>query len=177
MGSRVFARVLADHFTGRRFRWLEKMKFPHAGQALALALCLPLASLAQPSPASSAGTGSSPSLRYQSAFEGYRPYEDVKPGNWKALNDSIAESGGMSMAMPMDKEQSSSSGPAASTPSAKPMEHMEHMSGHSMPKDASSKGAAGKDGQVQAKPASKPSMRGMPGMSDHAGHSQVGAKP
>lgn len=84
-----------------------------------VALCLPFSALAQaarPDPADPKTTA--PALRYSSAFADYRPWQDVKPGDWRALNDTLraqASGGGghaghaMPMAMP----------PAATPPAPK----------------------------------------------------------
>lgn len=58
--------------------------------APALALCLPqlaLAQAGQPDPADP--KSSAPALRYQSAFSDYKPWLDIKPGNWREANDTV----------------------------------------------------------------------------------------
>ncbi len=50
-------------------------------------LALPVAAFAQTDPANPAV--SAPELRYQSAFSDYKPWQDLKPGNWRALNDAL----------------------------------------------------------------------------------------
>jgi hypothetical protein len=75
--------------------------------APAAVLCLPLAALAQtarPEPADA--KASAPQLRYLSAFTDYKPWQDAKLGDWRALNDilrSQAAGGGghAGHAMPM----------------------------------------------------------------------------
>lgn len=42
-----------------------------------------------------------PQLSYRSAFADYKPWEDSKPGDWKALNDAVGKSAGHAMDMPM----------------------------------------------------------------------------
>ncbi|MBU6438148.1 MAG: hypothetical protein KGJ44_03095 [Betaproteobacteria bacterium] len=63
----------------------------HAGVAcVAVALALPALASAQlraPAPPSDP-------LPYVSAFDGYRPYRDVAPGNWAALNAQVGRIGG-----------------------------------------------------------------------------------
>jgi hypothetical protein len=60
--------------------------------APSLALCLPLLALAQagrPDPADP--KASAPALRYQSAFADYKPWADTKPGDWRAVNDTVRD--------------------------------------------------------------------------------------
>ena len=53
-----------------------------------LALAFAGASQAAPTePAAPAPTGGP--LRYESAFSDYKPWQDVAPGNWRALNDAL----------------------------------------------------------------------------------------
>lgn len=60
-----------------------------------LALCVPLAALAQaPAPAAAASNASAPALRYQSVFADYKPWQDIKPGDWRQLNDNVAPKDG-----------------------------------------------------------------------------------
>ncbi len=55
-----------------------------------VALSLPLAALAQPTRIDPADPkAAAPALRYLSAFADYKPWQDVQPGNWRALNDSL----------------------------------------------------------------------------------------
>jgi hypothetical protein len=66
----------------------------------ALALGLPLLVGAQ-GVAAAAADAKAPaaSLSYQSAFADYKPYQDVPPGDWKALNDTVRDSGDGQMNM------------------------------------------------------------------------------
>lgn len=60
--------------------------------APAVALCLPLATLAQSGRADPAGVAASgPALRYQSAFAGYKPWQDLRPADWRAVNDKVRD--------------------------------------------------------------------------------------
>lgn len=74
------------------------------------------------------------SLRYQSAFADYKPYQDVPPGDWKALNDTVRDGSAGQMGMGGRDMTDGMSMPArdatkVTTPSS-PM----HMSGaHAMP--------------------------------------------
>lgn len=97
------------------------------------ALGMPLMALAQASDTQPApAAASAPPLRYQSAFADYKPYRDVKSGDWKAMNDDAGKSGGHTMAMPMSMpmDGASAPGPAAS---ASGMPAMTEHSGHQMP--------------------------------------------
>jgi hypothetical protein len=47
-----------------------------------------LVSAAQTDPADATHPG--PALRYDSAFSGYKPWQEIAPGNWRALNDAVA---------------------------------------------------------------------------------------
>ena len=54
------------------------------------ALCLPLLALGQTGRANpAAAKASAPALRYQSAFADYKPWQDAKPGDWRAVNDDL----------------------------------------------------------------------------------------
>jgi hypothetical protein len=76
--------------------------------APAVALCLPLLAVAQagrPDPADP--KAAAPALRYQSAFADYKPWQDTKPGDWRAVNDIVRDaaakgSGHAGDAMPAD---------------------------------------------------------------------------
>ncbi|WP_427914963.1 hypothetical protein ACPWT1_08640 [Ramlibacter sp. MMS24-I3-19] len=53
----------------------------------ATCLALPLAAVAQ---ANSAETATlAPALRYESAFSDYKPWQDIQPGDWRALNEEL----------------------------------------------------------------------------------------
>ena len=55
-----------------------------------MALCLPLVATAQSGRADPADSrASAPALRYRSAFADYTPWQDLKPGHWRALNDAV----------------------------------------------------------------------------------------
>lgn len=58
--------------------------------APAVALGLPLLALAQVAPPDPADPkAAAPTLRYQSALADYKPWQDVKPGDWRAVNDNV----------------------------------------------------------------------------------------
>jgi hypothetical protein len=85
--------------------------------APAVALCVPLAALAQPA-TSDPGKGGAPAppLTYRSAFADYKPWQDTKPGDWKAMNDAVGKAGGHSMSMPMGPGSAPPPASAASKP-------------------------------------------------------------
>jgi hypothetical protein len=53
-------------------------------------LSLPVLALAQQSLDPADVKALAQPLRYESAFAEYRPWQDVKPGNWRQLNDNLA---------------------------------------------------------------------------------------
>ena len=60
-----------------------------------VALCLPLLSLAQTGRSDPAGPKSpAPLLRYFSAFADYKPWQDLKPADWRSVNDNVRDAGG-----------------------------------------------------------------------------------
>ncbi|HLL10199.1 MAG TPA: hypothetical protein VK570_04025 [Rubrivivax sp.] len=56
--------------------------------ALALGFALLASARGKADDPSEARTPAGP-LRYDSAFAGYRPWQDAKPGNWRAINDAL----------------------------------------------------------------------------------------
>lgn len=76
-----------------------------------LLACLPGVVLAQSAPREAAARADQP-LRYESAFEGYRPYRDETPRNWREVNAVI---GGAASAVP-----GAAPAPAAAASSAAP---------------------------------------------------------
>ena len=59
--------------------------------APALALCLPQLATAQSVRAEPADArASAPGLTYRSAFADYKPWRNLEPGDWRALNDKLA---------------------------------------------------------------------------------------
>jgi len=60
--------------------------------APAVALCLPLLALAQAvRPDLADPKTPAPALRYPSAFADYKPWQDAKPGDWRAVNDKVRD--------------------------------------------------------------------------------------
>ena len=92
----------------------------------AAALCLPLLALGQTGRADpAAAKASAPALRYQSAFADYKPWQDAKPGDWRALNDDLRKqaaggSGHAGHAMPGMPAAASAPASSASKPAMPP---------------------------------------------------------
>jgi hypothetical protein len=89
--------------------------------APAMALALPLLAAAQPKAEATDPKAAAAPLRYQSAFADYRPWQDIKPGNWRELNDNL-------LASPTANtghagHGAASPAPAASVPPAHPGHH------------------------------------------------------
>ena len=59
----------------------------------ALAASLPLAAQPEASPPAPAASSAAAPV-YQSAFEGYRPFEDGKVQDWRKSNDTVRDVGG-----------------------------------------------------------------------------------
>lgn len=95
--------------------------------APAVALCLPLSTLAQTGRADpSDPKAAAPQLQYRSAFFDYKPWQDIKPSDWRAVNDNVrgaaATGGGRA------GHTAAPSSPAASAPAKTMPAH----SGHQM---------------------------------------------
>ena len=94
--------------------------------APAMALCLPLATLAQPATLDPGKPDTTaPRLRYRSACADYKLWQDIKPGDGKAMNDAVGKSGGRFLGMPLGA--ASAPAPTASNPA------MTDHSGHQVP--------------------------------------------
>lgn len=72
------------------------MKNQNSRVATTAFLALPLLAAAQAIP--SDPRAPAPALEYRSAFADYQPWQDVKPADWRALNDAVrdAKPGGAS---------------------------------------------------------------------------------
>lgn len=100
--------------------------------APAVALSLPLLATAQQSAPPSA-KASAPALTYHSAFADYKPWQEIKPGPWRRLNDALtaggaaasghASHGAAPSATPMPGAQPA---PAASAPAPRHHGHHHH---------------------------------------------------
>jgi len=71
------------------------MKFPLARLVQLAALCLPPLASAQPAqparPDPADPKAPAPALRHASAFADYKPWTDLKPGDWRSANDSLRD--------------------------------------------------------------------------------------
>lgn len=56
-----------------------------------VALCVPLLALAQFSDGPASVNTPAPPLRYQSAFTDYKPWREIKPGDWRAVNETVRD--------------------------------------------------------------------------------------
>jgi hypothetical protein len=56
---------------------------------LALAIAFPIAALAQPSPNPADPKAAAAPLRYESAFAGYRAFQEQSPAPWKQVNEEV----------------------------------------------------------------------------------------
>lgn len=69
------------------------MKHCLTRRAAALALGLPLLAAAQgradPAPPKAPARAPAPAPAYASAFADYKPYQDIAPGDWRRLNDTV----------------------------------------------------------------------------------------
>jgi len=87
--------------------------------ASAISLGLPLLALAQQPSDPTDAKASASSLRYQSAFADYKPWRELKTGDWRRINDAVAGASGghhdHSTATPQapDPPKASASTPAA----------------------------------------------------------------
>lgn len=64
---------------------MKKKTSPWA--AIAVLMGLPLTAAAQANPADA--EAGAPALGYQSAFSDYKPWQDIKPADWRAVNDTV----------------------------------------------------------------------------------------
>ena len=89
--------------------------------APAMVLCLPLLAGAQQRPDTTTAKVAAPALGYQSVFADYKPWQDIKPGSWRQLNDNVAAaSGGGHAGHSMGGAASADAPASASKPSAPP---------------------------------------------------------
>ena len=58
----------------------------------AIAIGLPLAAASEAHPAEN--TSAVPALRYSSAFADYKPWQELEPGDWRAMNEALRAPGG-----------------------------------------------------------------------------------
>ena len=124
------------------------MHFNFHRLAPAVALCLPLLASAQAGRTDPTDARApAPPLRYTSAFADYKPWQDIKPGDWRAVNDGVRAAA------------------SAGAPNAGQGGHAGH-AGHAAP---ASPAAAPAPAQKASAPA--------PATPGHAGHHGHGSKP
>jgi hypothetical protein len=66
-----------------------RMKKKTSWVAVAALMGLPLIAAAQANPADSGAPA--PALAYQSAFSDYKPWQGIKPADWRAVNDTVRD--------------------------------------------------------------------------------------
>lgn len=82
-------------FTSSLARWLARSLAHSLAHSLALwPAAWALAANAEPAPLAAASTDAAPVFAYRSTFEGYVPFADEKPIQWKAANDTVQRRGG-----------------------------------------------------------------------------------
>lgn len=89
----------------------------------ALAMALPALALAQsPPPAKAVAQAGQPS-----AFESYQPYQDLQPGDWRAVNDVVGQAALKDVAPAAAAAPApAAAGPAAPARIPAPMRHDAH---------------------------------------------------
>ena len=93
----------------------------------AAVLCLPLLALAQAGRTDPADPKTpAPALRYQSAFADYKPWQELKPGDWRAVNAGV---GGAHAGHEMPADQPASAPAPRATMPAMPGHGSHHMDG------------------------------------------------
>lgn len=87
------------------------MKQTILGWVAALAVGAPLLAFGQP-----AQPAAATSLKFQSAFDDYKAYRDIEPGDWRGLNDAVGAA-----ALKPGAQQAVTAAPAAPTPAPRAM--------------------------------------------------------
>lgn len=91
-----------------------------------ISACAPMLAIAQRAePARPAAQ-----LKYTSAFADYKPFKDLEPGDWRALNDAVGAAAAKQGVQP---SQPSQSAPAAAPKAAMPAHDMKSMPGMNHP--------------------------------------------
>ncbi len=134
----------------------------HLIQRVAPVLALCLAALGPD--ATAAQAEASAPLSYRSAFADYKPWQDTRLGDWRALNDAVK---GDSMSA-MDMSGMKGTG---DTNSMANMPATNGMSGHGMPMSSASSLAHGSQSHPPSRAASMPATHDM---SAHPGHDTQG---
>ena len=130
--------------------------------APALALCLAMLGTARAQGSAAPSAAASAPLQYRSAFADYKPWRDIAPGDWRALNDAVK---GDSMSGTDMSDTQGGGGAKAMSPAPGTRE---------MPMPAASAPAHSGHAHARAKTAPMPAM---PGMGAHEGHDMKGGHP
>lgn len=95
-----------------------------------VALCLPLGAGAQARGADPADArASGQALRYRSAFADYTPWQDLKPGDWRAANENVRDAAGQGRAHG-DHTRAAPASPPGALPAPAPARSGQRASGH-----------------------------------------------
>lgn len=76
-----------------------------------ISACAPMLAIAQPAEPTRPAT----QLKYTSAFADYKPFKDLEPGDWRALNDAVGAAAAKQVVQP---SQPSPTSPATVPPAA-----------------------------------------------------------
>lgn len=130
--------------------------------APALALCLAMLGTARAQGGAAPSAAASSPLQYRSAFADYKPWRDIAPGDWRALNEAVKgdSMSGMDMS---DIHGGGGTKALSSVPGTR-----------ETPMPAASAPAHSGHAHARAKTASMPAM---PGMDAHPGHDMTGGRP
>ena len=120
-----------------------------------LVLCLAALGGARAQGGTAPQAAASVPLQYRSAFSDYKPWQDAKPGDWRALNDAVK---GDSMTG-MDMSGMKGMGDMQAMPE---MHDMPGMDAHKRPMPAASAARRGGHQHPSTNSASMPDMPGMP---------------
>ncbi|KAB0579053.1 hypothetical protein F7Q92_15325 [Ideonella dechloratans] len=95
-----------------------------------ISACVPMLAIAQPAEP----TKPAAQLKYTSAFADYKPFKDLEPGDWRALNHAVGAAAAKQGVQP---SQASQAAPAAAPPAtpnaAMPAHDMKSMPGMGHP--------------------------------------------
>lgn len=97
-----------------------------------LTLGLPLLALAQGRPDPADPKVPTPALGHRSAFADYKAFQDLAPGDWRRLNDTVGSAGlkqGAAPAAPAPVPAPAASAPGHKMPMAPMPGHHQHMQG------------------------------------------------
>lgn len=89
--------------------------------------CAPMLAIAQPAEP----TRPAAQLKYTSAFADYRPFKDLEPGDWRALNDAVGAAAAKPGVQP--SQPAPATAPPATPKAAMPAHDMKSMPGMNHP--------------------------------------------